>query len=93
MTAVGIPGNLVYRGGMTGVIAPTGDQDSFVLRLDAHQTLTVDVRSDANLRAAVRLIDQNGNVLADGTAATAGQEVLLNTVTLTGEGFYGVDIK
>ena len=68
LTSVAPVGSLIYSGSTPGVIAPSGDTDSFTINLDAGQTLTVLADPAAGLQPSIevprseRRADCDGNV-------------------------------
>lgn len=85
-------GSLIYDGSTSGRIQSQGDTASYTLPVNAGQTITVDVITDANLQATISLTDPNGNIIGVATAPFAGQEVLLLTVPATTTGTYMVTV-
>ncbi len=80
-------GSLVYDSTITGVIAPTGDSDSFTLSVDPGQTITVVVSSDATLQPKVELSRVQGKALVrlgSASAGAAGQDAVIQTVRTAG---------
>src|SRR5262249_20488852 len=79
-------GSTVYDPGISGVIAPAGDQDNFTLALDPGQTISVSVTPGfgSTLRPTVTLLDPSNNVIGTATASAAGKPVGVLTVPTVG---------
>jgi methionine-rich copper-binding protein CopC len=93
LTAKSPPGSLIYDPSVSANIGSSDDSDSFTIDLNAGQTATVTVTSDASLQAEVQLIAPDGlTVLGSATASVAGAEALLQTVPISTEGTYTIKI-
>ena len=74
-------GSLIGRAVNAADVATADEVDTFLLDLDAGQTVTVVVQPDLTLQPRFDLLAPDDTVLGSSTAATAGQVALLQTVT------------
>ncbi|HEY2415839.1 MAG TPA: S8 family serine peptidase, partial [Pirellulaceae bacterium] len=87
------PGSLIYDGTTTGVIAPAADSDSFLLSVNAGQTISVLVSPQSGgLAPAVELRDPAGILLASGSSATS-VGTILQAVPATSGGTYKITVS
>lgn len=77
---------------VSGSIATPGEVDTYTLDLDAGQTITVVVEADVPLRASVEVLDPASAQLAAATAASAGDDVLFQTLPAATAGTYTVSL-
>jgi Big-like domain-containing protein len=82
-------GSLIYDPPFAGVLHDAIDTDSFTIKVDAGQTITVVVQPDAGLKPNVTL---SGPLSGSATAGAAGQDAVLQTVGPTVEGEYTVTV-
>ena len=86
-------GSLIYRQLTTGVLDHVGDADSLVIDLAAGQTATVVVAPQApGIQAKVELFAPDGTSLGSAEAAAAGRKVWLQTLPVSVEGTYRVEV-
>jgi hypothetical protein len=86
-------GSLIYDGSTTGVIGLPTDSDSFLLSVNAGQTISVLVSPQlGGLIPAVELRDPAGNLLASGSAATSIAKIL-QTVPAATSGNYKITVS
>ena len=84
-TAIQPPGSLIYDSVLEGVIGTPGHTESYSLRLDPGQTLTVLVEPSGGLRATIKVLAPNRTLLGSATAPAAGADALLQTVHVPGQ--------
>src|SRR5690606_36052222 len=72
-------------------IGAAGEVDSFVLNLDAGQTLSFWADSVSALAPSIAVLEPGGGTIAT-IAAAAGQTALLNTVTVAAAGNYTLTV-
>lgn len=89
LQAVGPTGTLAYRGVTTGILGVAGDNDSFVMALDAGQTLTLTALG-ATLRTSITLYDPAGNALGTAIASALGGEAVLRLAPVAAVGTYRI---
>ncbi len=85
--------SLIYDGSTSGRIQSPGDAQSYTLPVNAGETITVDVTTDAGLQAMISLFDPNGNVIGQSVAGAAGQEVVLFTAPAFTTGTYTITVE
>jgi hypothetical protein len=86
-------GSLVYQASTTDVITTSSDTDTFKIKMNAGQTLTMDLTSDSNLQGAVTIYGPNAaGVGSTVTAAGPGGEVIVQTVPVTSPGTYQINV-
>jgi hypothetical protein len=85
-------GSLIYRGSTAGNIQSANDTNTYTLPLNAGQTITVDVATDASLQAYVNVTDPNGNFIATATGAAPGQEAVIQTAPVAITGTYTITV-
>lgn len=85
-------GGLVYDPAIPGQIANPGDVQSFVITLDAGNTVTVVADPDPTLEAGLTVKDASGNELATGAGNGAGLDAVVQTVEATSGGRYTIDV-
>jgi hypothetical protein len=78
-------GSLIYDSAISGTISEVDDTDSFTVKIDAGQMLTLVVDSEPGLRSKVEVRDQSGNLLGSAAAAANGDSVVLQTVPTHGQ--------
>jgi hypothetical protein len=84
-------GSLIYDPTVTNVIAPAGDSDQFTLNVNAGQTITVVVQS-ATLQGTITLADPSGKQIGSVTAAAAGKDAVLQTISVMVGGTYTLTV-
>ena len=84
-TAIQPQGSLIYDSVLEGVIAAPGRTESYSLRLDPGQTLTVLVESSETLRAKIQVYDSKGKLVDSATASAAGADALVQTIRIPGQ--------
>ncbi len=84
-TAIQPLGSLIYDSTLEGVIATPGRTESYSLRLDPGQTLTVLVESSETLRAKIQVYDSKGKLVDSATASAAGADALVQTIRIPGQ--------
>lgn len=75
-------GSLVYTSSVPAYVNPAGDTDSFTLRVDAAQTITVLIDPGVSLQPAVEVRDSSGTVLGSSSAGTTGEYAVIQAITL-----------
>ncbi len=81
-------GSLIYEGTQSGIIDPAGDSDSFSILVDPGQKITVGIKPSSTLKPRVELYRRDGNhdvLIASATAAGAGLEAVLQSVSTNGQ--------
>src|SRR6516164_1140321 len=91
LTGVNPFGSLIYDGSVDGTV-PTSATQSFILSVDASQTITVDVLPAVSLQATIELRDPSNNIIGSATAGAVGQEDLLQTAPASSAGTYTITI-
>src|SRR6516164_550727 len=91
LTGVNPFGSLIYDGSVDGTV-PTSATQSFILSVDASQTITVDVLPAVSLQATIELRDPSNNLVGSATAGAVGQEALLQTAPASSAGTYTITI-
>jgi Bacterial pre-peptidase C-terminal domain len=91
LTGVNPFGSLIYDGSVDGTV-PASATQSFTLRVDASQTITVDVLPAVSLQATIELRDPSNNLVGSATAGAVGQEALLQTAPASSAGTYTITI-
>jgi hypothetical protein len=82
-------GSLVYEQSASRDITLAGDTDSFTFALDAGQTLSVMAApTEVGLQPTVSLVSPGSAVLGQATAAAAGKNAILQTMTISEAGTY-----
>jgi len=86
-------GGLIYDPSATGYFHGVGDTDGYTLSLDAGQTLTVELTPiDAGIQGSIAVVGPDGStVLANLSAASAGETLILQTVPVSAAGTYRID--
>jgi hypothetical protein len=79
-------GSLVYDSHIPGAINVAADTDSFTINLDAGLKVTILADPGAALRPVLTFKDPANAVLAANTAAAAGLDALIQTITTTTTG-------
>ena len=85
-------GSLIYDPTISGLIGTSGDTDSFTIDVDDGQTITVVVETDSSLQAAVQLYNPGNFVVGSASAASAGDDAVIQTIPTTGAGTYTVTV-
>jgi streptogramin lyase len=86
-------GDLIYRGSFTDVVVPNGASNTYTVNLAANQTLSLDLTTDGSLQASVAVYDSGNNLIASGTSAGKGQELVLQTAPIAAGGTYSVVVS
>lgn len=86
-------GSLIHEAVAVGALHTASDSDSFLLTLDAGQTVTVVLTAlDGDALPVVRVIDPDGLVAGTGAAAAAGGPALVQTAPVATAGTYRIDV-
>ena len=86
-------GSLIYAGDtVADFLFTVGETLPYSVDLDAGQTITVVVEDATSLQAEVELLDPNGVTIGTSTATTAGEDVVLQTVTVDTAGTYQINV-
>ena len=93
LTAKPPAGSLIYDPTIAGVIGAAGDTDSFTLNLDAGQTLTLVASGSGALRPTIELLNPSNVMIASATAAAAGQDAVVQTVSVAVSGTYTMRVS
>lgn len=89
---IGVAGNLAYRQLTEGRISDASD-DTYLVDLEADQTITLILHTDSSLRGTVEIIRPNGSVAASATASAAGDTVQLTNIATSTPGQYRIAIR
>ncbi len=94
-TLVGLSpnGSLEYGAETSGLINSAGNTDVFTLSLDAGQTLSLGVSTDANLQVGLTLTGPSGSTVGSVSSTAAGNSILLQTVAIPTTGQYTITIS
>lgn len=84
-------GSLIYSGSIESTFDSPGGSDAWTIDLEAGQTATLVVESDAGLQPAIALSDLSGT-LATATATAAGETVILQTVPINEAATYTITV-
>ncbi len=85
-------GSLIYSHATRGHIGEAGGEQSFVLQMDASQTLTITVTSASSLQPVVQVYDPAGALIGTATAEAPGGVAVLQTVPIEVAGEFTVRI-
>src|SRR6185369_6696271 len=87
-------GSLIYDPIVAGDIGTAGDIDIFTISVDSGQTITVLVTpTSAGLQPSVQLLDSTSTFVASASASAAGQDALLQTISIATGGTYSIVIS
>jgi Ca2+-binding RTX toxin-like protein len=88
------PGSLIYDPTLTRVINSADDADTYLLPVDAGQTITVLVTAaGSSLQPQVEMFDPDGISLADDAAAGPGLPAILHSIPTTTAGTYEITVN
>ncbi|HYV34918.1 MAG TPA: hypothetical protein VE988_04385, partial [Gemmataceae bacterium] len=95
LTATLPQGSLIYNSTTsTASVGSGADTDSFTLNLDVGQKVTVVVHPTSTfLRPTATLRNPGNTIIATASAATAGQDVVLNSIPVATTGVYTITIN
>ncbi len=85
-------GSLVYESSAAGLIHGPDDTDLYTVNLEDGQTITLAATSAPELLATISLRGPGGETLATQAAASAGAEVVLQTIATARAGEYTVEV-
>ncbi|MEZ6137701.1 MAG: pre-peptidase C-terminal domain-containing protein [Pirellulaceae bacterium] len=85
-------GSLIYESTTLGVAHGAGDVDVLSVELDAGQTATIIVQSDATLRSGVELFAPGGGSVGSASASVAGELIVLQTLPVASAGVYEIAV-
>ena len=91
-SSVAPAGSLIYQSSVTGNILTAADQDSFTIKLDAGQTLTVTASGMTSLQSVLTITDPLNQSIATKTADANGKSVVLETLPVVTAGIYTITI-
>ncbi|MDV6032055.1 MAG: hypothetical protein F9B45_18575 [Phycisphaera sp. RhM] len=88
-------GSLIYEGTEVRSLldGTLNDIQSLTLEVDVNQTISVVTEVDAGLQVAVEVVDPSNIVIDSGTASTAGEKVILQTVPVETAGSYTINFR
>ena len=90
MTGALPAGSLIYASTTTTDITTAADTDSVTLYLDAGQTVSIVAHPNSSWTPTVSLLSPTSTILGTVTAAAAGQEAVLQTISTTTAGTYTI---
>lgn len=88
-----VPGTLVYRATQDGTVAAAGEIDSIAVTLEPGQRMSVALVPSATLQARVQVLDANNSEIGVQTGATAGADVVLQSLPTTAGGNYTIKVS
>jgi hypothetical protein len=86
-------GSLIYDPSVSGTILAVGLTESYTISLNAGQTLTWDLTTDSILRGQVQIYDPSMTLIGSGTAAAAGDEIVVGPAGVNTAGTYTIVIS
>lgn len=86
-------GSIVYDSTVAGEIGFAGDIDTYTLEIDDGQRITVVLATEAALQGSLELRGPGGALLADATATTSGDQLVLQAVATAGPGTYSIVVS
>ncbi|MEM7312901.1 MAG: pre-peptidase C-terminal domain-containing protein, partial [Planctomycetota bacterium] len=87
-----IPGSLVERTQLTDAINNVGETDTFILNLDAQQTLSVAIDANGSLVPEIEVVDSSGSTIG-GDTGSAGGVASLNNLEIPTAGTYVIFVN
>lgn len=86
-------GSLVYSSSANGLIGSSGDLDSFTLKIDPGQKVTIIVTpTSPGLQPTITLLDPSNAGIGVAAATAAGQPVVLQNIAATAGGTYTIEV-
>lgn len=89
LTQIAPAGSQLYRGLQTGKIDFAGDTDTYLIDLDAGQTISLSMFG-STVRSAITLSDPNDVVIGSATSSVPGAYALVSHVTVATSGTYTI---
>ena len=85
-------GSLIYDPPVNADISVAGEIDNYSVSLDPDQTITVTLTTDPSLQGELEIRATGGVLIASSTAAAAGDDVFLQTVSAAGGGTFAINV-
>lgn len=85
-------GSLIYDPPVNADISVAGEIDNYSVSLDPDQTITVTLTTDPSLQSELEIRATGGVLLASSTAAAAGDDLFLQTISVAGGGTFAINV-
>ncbi len=85
-------GSMIYNSSMGAWLSPADDVDRLAIKLDGKQTVTIVVSPSQDLQPIVKLLDPEGAVLGESSAADVGETIVMQSIRIEAGGMYTVSI-
>ena len=86
-------GSLIHTKTVSDSFGAVSEVDTFTFDVDADQTITLRLSpQDASIQGQIDLLDPTSALLGSASASTAGETVILQTVSMTQTGTYTIDL-
>lgn len=86
-------GSLQLEQTIPGSIQDSSDLDTFVVSLEANQSISVVVKGDASLQPKVRILNPSAILQASASSFTPGDPVYVQSVAVNSTGNYSVEVS
>ncbi|MEZ6125032.1 MAG: peptidoglycan DD-metalloendopeptidase family protein [Planctomycetaceae bacterium] len=86
-------GSLIHEGNELGLIAAAGEVSSYLLSLEAGQTMSVGLEAGPGLVAELEVLDPGGKQVSVQTATAGGEILLMNSLPVTAAGTYEIKVR